>query len=104
MKGKIIHHVFFWLKNPSSKKDLEQLIEGVKSLAEIETIRDIHIGIPASTEQRSVIDSSYSVSELLIFDDLEGQKQYQDHPIHKKFIENCSGLWEKVVVYDSMPA
>ena len=37
-----------------------------------------------------------------LFDDLEGQKTYQDHPIHQKFIEDCSQLWERVVVYDSM--
>ncbi|HEU0111987.1 MAG TPA: Dabb family protein, partial [Flavisolibacter sp.] len=34
--------------------------------------------------------------------DLEGQKTYQDHPIHKKFVEDCSHLWEKVVVYDML--
>ena len=52
--------------------------------------------------QRPVIDDSYSASELIFFDDLPGQDIYQVHPIHKKFIEDCSHLWEKVIVYDSM--
>lgn len=101
-KKQIIHHVFFWLKNKDSKEDLAALLDGLRTLKEIDTVREIHIGLPAGTEARTVVDHSYSVSELLFFDDLEGQKTYQEHPIHKKFIENCSQLWEKVVVYDAM--
>ena len=101
-KKQLLHHVFFWLKNPASKEDRDRLITGLKTLKKIETVRRIHIGVPASTEQRSVVDSSYSVSELLFFDNLAGQKTYQDHPIHQQFIKDCSHLWEKVVVYDSM--
>ena len=104
IKNQVIHHVFFWLKNPSSKEDRDKLITGLRTLENIETVRKIHIGVPAATEQRSVIDSSYSASELLFFDDLAGQKVYQDHPIHVKFVEDCSHLWEKVVVYDVVDA
>jgi hypothetical protein len=100
IKNKVVHHVFFWLKNRDSKEDLNKLLEGLKTLEKIETVRKIHIGVPAATEQRTVVDSSYSASELLIFDDLARQKTYQDHPIHLKFVENCSALWEKVIVYD----
>jgi hypothetical protein len=101
-KKQLVHHVFFWLKNPNSKEDLNKLLEGLRTLEKIETIRKLHIGVPASTEKRPVVDSSYSASELMFFDDLEGQKIYQDHPIHQKFIENCSHLWDKVIVYDAM--
>ena len=101
MQKQIIHHVFFWLKNASSIEDRDQLIEGLKTLGEIETVRNIHIGVPASTERRPVVETTYSVSELLFFDDLVGQAEYQEHPVHKKFIERCSHLWERVVVYDS---
>lgn len=101
-KSQVIHHVFFWLKNPSSKEDLNKLVEGLKTLKGIETVRKIHIGVPASTEKREVVDNSFHASELLFFDDLAGQKTYQDHPIHLKFVENCSHLWEKVIVYDSV--
>jgi hypothetical protein len=101
-KKQLAHHVFFWLKNPESKEDLAKLLTGLRTLEKIETIRKLHIGVPASTEKRDVVDSSYSASELMFFDDTAGQKIYQDHPIHQKFIENCSHLWEKVVVYDSI--
>lgn len=101
-KKQLVHHVFFWLKNRDSKEDLKKLLDGLKTLAKIETVKRIHIGVPASTEARDVVDSSYSASEILFFDDLEGQAAYQVHPIHKKFVEDCSHLWEKVIVYDAM--
>jgi hypothetical protein len=98
----LIHHVFFWLKNPGSKEDREKLIAGLKTLRGIDTIRKLHIGVPAGTEKRAVVDDSYSVSELMFFDDFAGQKAYQDHPIHKKFVETCEHLWARVVVYDAL--
>jgi hypothetical protein len=101
-KKQLTHHVFFWLKNRDSKEDLNKLIEGLRTLEKIESVRKIYIGLPASTEQRDVVDSSYSASELIFFDDVAGQDTYQVHPIHKKFVEQCSHLWEKVIVYDSV--
>ena len=101
-KKQLVHHVFFWLKNPDSKEDLAKLLAGLQTLRKIETIRKINIGVPASTEKRDVVDNSYAASELMYFDDLAGQKTYQDHPIHQKFIADCSHLWDKVIVYDSM--
>jgi len=97
----LAHHVFFWLKNPNSKEDLNRLLEGLRTLEKIESVRKIHIGVPASTEKRDVVDSSYSASELIFFDDVAGQDAYQVHPVHRKFVDQCSHLWQKVVVYDS---
>ena len=99
---KVVHHVFFWLKNPDSKEDLKKLLEGLRTLEKIETVKGIHIGVPASTEKRDVVDNSYQASELLFFDSVEGQNIYQDHPLHKKFVESCSHLWSKVIVYDAL--
>lgn len=101
-KKQLVHHVYFWLKNRNSKEDLNQLLAGLKTLEKIESVRKIHIGVPASTEQRDVVDSSYSASELIFFDDVAGQDIYQVHAIHKKFVDQCSHLWEKVIVYDSL--
>jgi hypothetical protein len=101
-KKPLVHHVFFWLKNRESKEDLEKLLEGLRTLEKITTVRKIVIGVPAKTEPRPVVDASYSASELLFFDDLAGQEVYQVDPIHKNFVDNYSHLWEKVVVYDSI--
>ncbi|RYE56877.1 MAG: Dabb family protein [Sphingobacteriales bacterium] len=98
------HQVFFWLRNKDSKQDLDQLIAGVKTLANIPTVAKLWVGVVASTEVREVVDSSWSVSELMFFNDLEGQQAYQTHPIHLEFVKNYSHLWERVVVYDSIEA
>lgn len=98
----IIHQVYFWLKNPQSTDDLARLLAGLRTLSQIEEVRQMHIGLPASTEVRDVVDNSYSVSELLFFDNVKDQKTYQDHPIHQQFVRDCAHLWQKVIVYDSM--
>ena len=99
-KKQLVHHVFFWLKNPDSIEDRDKLVEGVKTLSKIESIRKIHVGVLASTEKRDVVDTSWQVSELMFFDDTVGQKTYQDHPIHQAFIKNYGHLWARVIVYD----
>ena len=100
MKNVFVHHVYFWLKNMDSKEDIEKLIAGLKKLSAVKTIKQFHIGKPAGTK-RDVIDTSYSVSWLALFDNKEDQDSYQTDPIHLKFVDECSSLWQKVVVYDS---
>jgi hypothetical protein len=100
-KNGFIHHVFFWLKNPESKEDLQQLIEGLNQLSKVSTIIDFSIGKPAGTN-RNVIDNTWSVSWLLLFENIDDQEIYQTDPIHLKFIEECSPLWNKVLIYDTV--
>ena len=97
---KILHQVFFWLKRKGSAEDRDQLVAGLRTLSKIEVIRSLQIGVPASTEQREVVDSSFDVSELMAFDNVADQKVYQDHPIHQEFVAKYSHLWSKVIVYD----
>lgn len=101
-KAPLVHHVFFWLKNPGSVADRDRIIEGLKTLRKIDAIKELRIGVVASTEKRDVVDNSWGVSELMFFEDLAGQAIYQDHPIHQQFIKDCSHLWDKVIVYDSI--
>jgi hypothetical protein len=97
----VVHHVYFWLKNPDNQADKAALVAGLELLSQVPTIRLAHIAEPAATN-RSVIDSSYSISWLCFFDNLEEEEIYQSHPIHLKFVADCAHLWEKVIVYDSV--
>jgi hypothetical protein len=101
LKNNFIHHVYFWLKNPESKEDLQLLIKGLDELAQVSEIKWYHIGIPAPTD-REVIDNTYAVSWLNVFETAADQDAYQVHPMHLKFIHDCSKLWSKVKVYDSI--
>jgi hypothetical protein len=101
-KPYLVHHALFWLKRPGSREDRERLIAGLKTLRQIDVIRALHIGVPANTEQRDVVDASFDVSEVMMFDDEAAQSTYQNHPVHQKFVKDCSNLWQKVVVYDAV--
>lgn len=98
----ILHMVYFWLKDPTSTEDKQKLIAGLQSLRAIPQVHSLHIGVPANTLKRDVIDNSFDVSELMLFESVEAQDEYQLHPIHKKFVEECSHLWREVVVRDSV--
>jgi hypothetical protein len=100
--GALIHHVFFWLKEPKNEAHKKQLVKALTNLLKVETIKMSHIGFPAGTESRDVVDHSYSISFMTMFDDQVGQDAYQVHPLHTKFVEENSHLWNKVVVYDSV--
>ncbi len=102
LTGALIHHVFFWLKEPNNKAHKKQLVNALNNLLKVETIKLSHIGFPAETESRDVVDHSYSVSYMVMFGDKAGQDAYQIHPLHVKFVEENAHLWEKVVVYDSV--
>jgi len=94
-----VNHVHFWLKN---KADKQQLIDGLNTLLPISHIRDIHIGVPADT-YRDVVDRSYDVSLLILFDSPEAQEAYQIDPTHVLFADNyAKPLCSKVVVADSV--
>lgn len=96
-----VHHVYFYLNNPNSKEDLNELLNGLKGMKKIKNYKLVHIGKPADTN-RPVIEKSYAISWLCIFESKEEQEKYQVDPIHLDFIEKCKHLWSKVVVYDSV--
>jgi hypothetical protein len=103
IKGIFIHHVYFWLAEPGNAEDKKALIAGLNKLSSVKTIQRFSIGVPANTS-RDVIDSSYSVSWILIFNNAEDQDSYQEDPIHLRFVDECKHLWKRVQVYDTIDA
>ena len=98
-----VHHVYFWLKEANNQESHARLLKGLQTLPAIKAIHMAHIGVPATTN-RDVIDRSYQFSLLLLFKNQADQDAYQVHPTHLQFVKDCSSLWEKVVVYDSVDA
>ena len=99
--GLFVHQVYFWLAHPERAEDREKLITGLQQLSKVEGIRMFHIGQPAATD-RPVIDRSYAVSWLTLFETKAAQDAYQEDPIHLRFVDECASLWSKVIVYDSI--
>ncbi len=96
----LVHAVYFWLKPDLKPEDVRKFDEGVRSLLKIPNVLHGWVGKPAETD-RPVIDRSYSYALVVAFEDMAGHDIYQVHPIHKSFLE-CSGMWTKVQIYDSI--
>ena len=96
------HVVYFWLKNPENTEDRKAFEASLKKfLATSEYAKTKFIGVPAETP-RDVVDNSWTYSIILTFPSKESQNNYQNEPVHLKFIEESSNLWERVQVYDSV--
>ncbi|GJM28019.1 MAG: hypothetical protein DHS20C17_06540 [Cyclobacteriaceae bacterium] len=96
----LTHQVYFWLKDPKSSEARTKLLKGLHSLLTIENISSGHIGTPAVTAARDVVDHSFTFAYYTTFDSVKDHEIYQTHPVHLKFVEECGSLWEKVQVYD----
>jgi len=100
IKDVFVHHVFFWLKEPENSEARKQFEQGLDSLIAISQIQSSHIGTPVESASE-VVDDSFSFSLLTFFRSKEDQDNYETHPIHLKFIQDCQHLWKKVIVYDA---
>ncbi|POY36324.1 transcription-repair coupling factor [Solitalea longa] len=96
----LTHHVLFWLKADTTDEQKAAFRKGLESLEKVETIKSIYIGTPAPIE-RAVVDTSYTFSLVIVFEDLAGHDVYQVHPIHKAFLEEFRVFFERVVIYDA---
>lgn len=97
----LIHHVLFWLKPDTTPDQINAFRAGLESLNKVDTVKTIHVGTPAPIS-RAVVDTTYTFSLVIAFEDLAGHDVYQVHPLHKAFLEEFRAFFEKVVIYDSI--
>lgn len=100
----MIHNVYFWLKKDLPDTDRATFETELAHLLEIDYLAHGFVGKPAPTEPRPVTDHSFDYSLTLHFKSMADHDYYQrDCPKHKRFVDTCKTLWERVVVYDSAP-
>ncbi len=99
-EGKFFHHVFFWLNEPDNPQARREFLTALRKMKAIPTIEYSFIGTPAGTP-REVVDNSWTFYWLVTFEDKDGWKVYNDHPIHNEFRKKAH-LWKKVLVYDAI--
>ena len=101
--GPLLHIVLFWLKQPNNKAHRAEFETAIKKLiATNPQAVSNHLGIPANTEKREVIDNSFTYCYTMSFPDIEAQNAYQNDPTHELFIKEAAHLWERVLVNDSL--
>lgn len=97
------HVVYFWLNNPDSDADRSKFEAAVTQfMRDSKYAKTRFVGVPPKAT-RDVVDDSFTYSLILSFESAEAQEKYQAEPAHTAFVETCKDLWEKVIVYDSVP-
>jgi|TARA_B100001094_G_scaffold326568_1_gene382975 hypothetical protein len=101
--GPLLHIVFFWLKEPKNNAHRAEFETAIKKLIDTnpQAIAN-HLGCPANSEKRDVVDNSFTYCYTMIFNSLDDQNAYQIDQTHTLFIEEASHLWERVLVSDSV--
>ncbi len=95
-----VHSVYFWLDDLTDEEQ-QRFRDGLDALTGINLVEKGFVGVPANTD-REVVDNSYDYVLVLFFEDGDDEKAYQEHPIHRQFVDDCEQYWEDLVVYDSV--
>jgi hypothetical protein len=100
--GNICHMVYFTLKDNSADAR-QKLVDACKKyLGDHDGTVYFSAGVIADDLKREVNDRDFDVALQLVFKDRAAHDKYQDHPRHKKFIEENKENWKKVRVFDSL--
>jgi hypothetical protein len=97
----LIHSVYFWLKPELTAAQRADFRRGVESLKGIKSVEKVHVGAPAATGKRPVIDDSYSVALTAVCKDVAAHDAYQVDPIHRAFGEKFGTFWARLQIYDA---
>ena len=78
IKGEIVHTVYFWLNNPDNSEEVALFEKEIKKLMNTNDLAvKMHLGKPASTTKRGVVDNSYNYCMIFTFPSLKNQRIYQ---------------------------
>jgi hypothetical protein len=97
----LIHSVYFWLRPELSDAQRTEFRRGLESLRAIEVAEQVHIGSPAPTAKRPVIDDTYSFALVVVCKDVAAHDGYQVDPRHKAFVDKFKSYWSRVQIYDA---
>ena len=101
-KSAPLAHIGFFTLAESSEVNRTKLVEACKKYLDNHNgVVYFGVGVNAPEYDREVNDRDYDVALHLIFKTAKDQDDYQTHPRHEQFIEECKGMWKKVRVFDS---
>lgn len=98
----ITHYVLFWLKKNLDEKEINDFAGFFELLKAIPVVKTMKYGKAAKTNQREVVDNSFTYNLVATFKNMADINVYENHPIHLDAIKKYSHLWDKVVVHDSL--
>ena len=90
-------------KKPNNEKDRAAFEQAIRKLINTnQQAIECHLGGPAASEERDVVDNSFTYCYTMGFQNEETQRLYQTDQTHLKFIKEAKHLWAKVRVHDSI--
>jgi stress responsive alpha/beta barrel protein len=97
----LTHIVIIWLKPEfQSEEFIEKLLKANEGLRDIPQVLSMQTGDVIKSD-RKIVDDSFDVGIMFTFNSEQDLKEYLEHPIHIKFLENyIKEKVERVVVYD----
>ena len=96
----LTHVVLCWLKDSGNQEHRDQIIEITDSFNDIPGVLNARAGNPIMSD-RDIVDDSFDVGIIIEVKDMEGLKNYLDHPIHQKAKKDILlPLVEHILVYD----
>ena len=99
LEDPFIHSVYFWFKKSTTPEQLETFYADTEKLREIEVVKALYTGKPASTD-RPIVERSYDFAVIVHFEDLASHDVYQKHLIHLELLEKHASIWEKIMITD----
>jgi hypothetical protein len=97
----LIHTVFFWLKPELTAAQRAEFRRGVETLAAIQHVDVVHVGAPAATPDRPVVDKTFAIGLTVICRDVAAHDAYQADPVHQAFVARFQHYWTRVQIYDA---
>ena len=95
-----VHMVLYWFNPGAPPEAVAKTVTDCREmLARIPTVRHLWVGPPANTP-RAVVDNSYTLGLLIVYDDRAGHDVYQPHALHQEFIARNKEHWARVQIYD----
>jgi hypothetical protein len=98
----LVHNVYFALKDNSGPARDRLLAACRKYLTSHPGIVFFACGTLAEELRRPVNDRDFDVALHIAFQSQAAHDQYQNAPLHLKFVEENKDNWQKVRVFDSL--
>ena len=97
----LAHDVYFTLHDASDEARAKLVAACLQYLSGYEGCLSMSAGVPAKEFDRPVNDQAFHVALHVTFKDKAAHDAYQEHPRHKRFIEESRPNWKRVRVFDS---
>jgi hypothetical protein len=98
-----VHVVVFYAKEGVPPGAADELIADChEMLAKIPSVRALRAGRPAERSTPGRAKKDYLAALMILFDDAEGLAAYDQHPLHKQFVEKHREKFDvqKLQVFD----